>query len=423
MIHDGRVKGLPLVDYLDTKANIEALSNLEEGMTAYASDTDELGAYDGSAWHWSRLDIDHMTGSTYVSVQDWFDVTQSSGIISGGAVTSDGDGSITVAAGQGMIRSAASDIGDIKFFDWSEDTSLTPDDGVASFISMDYNGGGAGVPAPRTDTSNPSNGQTVFNLAHVFREGNDVYVADMAATIPSSLKRVYQQHLEDSMVDVVSGGIVSESGARYLAVTEIVAWHGLNRETFAAIDTDNGDDLELYYNDGAWQENTVSQLGNSQYNNYGVGLANLTSNKYGVYWVYIDFVGNLLVVYGTLNGTLAAATEMAPPTQLPPHAADFSILAAKIIFQEGGANFTQVLSTSGVIFTASGAVEHNETAGLQGGTAEKYYHVMDPQTGWTAATGTADRTTFATNTVTLEELAQRVKALIDDGITHELIGA
>jgi len=45
------------------------------------------------------------------------------------------------------------------------------------------------------------------------------------------------------------------------------------------------------------------------------------------------------------------------------------------------------------------------------------------QTGWAAATGTATRTAFATSTVTTEQLAQRVKALIDDLISHGLIGA
>lgn len=43
-------------------------------------------------------------------------------------------------------------------------------------------------------------------------------------------------------------------------------------------------------------------------------------------------------------------------------------------------------------------------------------------TGWQAATGTATRTTFDTATVTLPLLAQRMKALIDDLITHGLIG-
>lgn len=49
--------------------------------------------------------------------------------------------------------------------------------------------------------------------------------------------------------------------------------------------------------------------------------------------------------------------------------------------------------------------------------------VSSRATGWAAATGTATRTTFVTSTVTLPQLAERVKALIDDLIAHGLIGA
>lgn len=50
--------------------------------------------------------------------------------------------------------------------------------------------------------------------------------------------------------------------------------------------------------------------------------------------------------------------------------------------------------------------------------------VLDSRkTGWTAATGTATRSTFATSTVTTAQLAERVKALIDDLIAHGLIGS
>ena len=45
------------------------------------------------------------------------------------------------------------------------------------------------------------------------------------------------------------------------------------------------------------------------------------------------------------------------------------------------------------------------------------------QTGWSAATGTATRSSFATSSVTLPVLAEHVKALIDDLIAHGLIGA
>jgi hypothetical protein len=70
-------------------------------------------------------------------------------------------------------------------------------------------------------------------------------------------------------------------------------------------------------------------------------------------------------------------------------------------------------------------------AGGAGGTTGLYFGpgssgptkvVGERITGWAAATGTATRTTFATGSVTLPQLAERVKALIDDMITHGLIG-
>lgn len=45
------------------------------------------------------------------------------------------------------------------------------------------------------------------------------------------------------------------------------------------------------------------------------------------------------------------------------------------------------------------------------------------KTGWGAPTGTATRTTFDTGTVTLVQLAERVKALLDDLTSHGLVGA
>jgi hypothetical protein len=41
----------------------------------------------------------------------------------------------------------------------------------------------------------------------------------------------------------------------------------------------------------------------------------------------------------------------------------------------------------------------------------------------TAATGTATRTTFVTGSVTTAQLAERVKALIDDLISYDIIGS
>lgn len=45
------------------------------------------------------------------------------------------------------------------------------------------------------------------------------------------------------------------------------------------------------------------------------------------------------------------------------------------------------------------------------------------RTGWTASTGTATRSAYDTASVTTAQLAERVKALLDDLISHGLIGA
>lgn len=94
--------------------------------------------------------------------------------------------------------------------------------------------------------------------------------------------------------------------------------------------------------------------------------------------------------------------------------------------------------------SSGGAIRiiHNNTAALQikntDITSPVFFNTADSykvsgsavvkarKTGWTTATGTATRTTFDTATVTTVQLAERVKALIDDlHITagHGLIGA
>ena len=62
MIVDGRVLAKPLVAFADTKANVEAviLTAADEGALAYATDTNEFGTYDGSAWAWG-VSVDHNT--------------------------------------------------------------------------------------------------------------------------------------------------------------------------------------------------------------------------------------------------------------------------------------------------------------------------------------------------------------------------
>lgn len=45
-------QGIPETVYKDIKANVEAITSPVEGMIAYATDTNELGSYNGTTWDW-----------------------------------------------------------------------------------------------------------------------------------------------------------------------------------------------------------------------------------------------------------------------------------------------------------------------------------------------------------------------------------
>jgi len=72
---------------------------------------------------------------------------------------------------------------------------------------------------------------------------------------------------------------------------------------------------------------------------------------------------------------------------------------------------------------ASGVSATLRLEGIAGALQVNNVQVVSARrTGWTAATGTETRSTFATSTVTLPQLAERVAAIIDDLTAHGLIG-
>jgi hypothetical protein len=176
----------------------------------------------------------------------------------------------------------------------------------------------------------------------------------------------------------VSGAIVSETGTRNIAITSGVMYAGLNRITTDAIDTNVSDTFEYYYTNGSggWQylSETATQINNTQYDNGGT-LTNLTANRYRTDFIYLSNDGQLLVMLGTNNSTLANAQAISPPSSLPPHIRYFATLIAEVIVQQGQANLIEVDNVETTSFSSSGAVVHNETTGKQGGTTNEYYHL------------------------------------------------
>lgn len=89
-----------------------------------------------------------------------------------------------------------------------------------------------------------------------------------------------------------------------------------------------------------------------------------------------------------------------------------------------GINFSDVTFSQFAIFTNNFAVDDAGACTANGGFWAFGARLLGARsTGWTAMTGTADlNSTFATGSVTLVQLAQRVKALQDTLMGHGLIG-
>jgi hypothetical protein len=160
---------------------------------------------------------------------------------------------------------------------------------------------------------------------------------------------------------------------------------------------------------------------------YRIGADDLGFATNGTLRFRIDSSGNLRAQ----NGALVLGTESAAIQ------ADASYLYLKdpsggnrIIIGEVGVDNRVMINLQSTAGGSSFVVrDSGGTQAMKINDAGNLFDKNDVQllttrrTGWAAPTGTATRTTFATSTVTLPLLAERVKALIDDLTTHGVIGA
>jgi len=347
------LKRLLRYDTLDRELTIEADTIVEGDLTA-----DDV-----------ILDDWRLNTSTHKSVIDWFNVIQSSGYITGGDFIDNGDGTLTVQAGVGIIKTVNSAFGPTLFFNWPE-TTLTPPNNDDSFIIVAYNGGSPVVYLSSTKTADA---RTSFYLGKVFRYGDTIHTLKAGLDVTEPMKRT-QSRLNSVHGEIVraSGLVCGETGERYLTITAGVLFAGLTRYTTDAVDTSGADTFEYWYHSsGEWTFTNSSQIENAQYDN-GTDLVNLTSNRYAVSWVYMGAEGTPIVVAGTGNYTLTQAEEAQPPA-VPGRVSEFSTIIAKIIIvQEGGTSFYSVRSAFDIKFATSVITQHNELGGLEADDHTQY---------------------------------------------------
>jgi len=300
-----------------------------------------------------EISLEYIGTPTYKTLQDWLNNTQSAGKFSGGEIIENAaaNGTIDVAAGTGFIKTTDSGIGTTKFFDWAEEEGIALTDNSVNHVYIDYNGGSpvVGVTTNRTTI----NGRTKFIIGRVYREGTTLHILDASINLPEAIRLEYERLLDVRGFERASGGEISEVGERYLASTAGVFYLGLNKIETSAQNTSDADRFTYWYRDGGGGWTKVAnqqQIDNQHYDDGSGTLATLTTNRYGVHWVYVHFDSDINVVYGQGNYKLTEAELAVPPDTVPDLVGEFGILAAKIIVQKSGTNLLAIESAYKVLF-------------------------------------------------------------------------
>lgn len=315
------------------------------------------------------IELARIAGSTYSTVQHLQDIFHSPGWVSGGSITDDGDGTITVAAGTGLIRAINGQTDTIFYMDWAAEAganvALTAN--TMHWVYVEYN---AGAPRVVARTTKSADFQRDVLLGSVYRNGANVLhiteesrhqVGDHAGAMIRRMKDV-------APFARVSGGVLSESGTRNLAITAGNWWQGLSEFTTAALDTSVSGSFITAYQDGGggWTlASAQTQINNTQYDNGTGALATLGNNQYGVHWVYIENDSSVYVVYGRGDYTLSNAQDAPVPANVPPWFAEsHARLLGKVIIQKDSATFESAESVFDATFDPAVPTDHGGLAGL-----------------------------------------------------------
>ena len=317
---------------------------------------------------------------TYETAQDWFNVIQTSGIISGFELSnSRSNTELDVAAGTGIIKTTDSEIGCSASFDFAGVQNVTLTGNNINYIYLDYNVGTPQIVATTNRASIELNRH--FIIGRVYKNNSTLHILNAGVHLPNLARNEHERLVERDGFTYSSGAITSETGTLNLAITAGVWFLGHNRLTTNALDSSVADTwIYTHYGAASWitDNATASAVDTTHYNDGTDVLASLGSNNYGAQWVYISTDSHWYIIYDTINGTLSAAQAVTPPTSLPSYLEHMGELIAKIIHKQDG-TIVSIEIIQEVEFTAAGIPNHNDTGSLQGGTANEYYHLTSAE--------------------------------------------
>lgn len=340
--------------------------------------------FDKSTLPTSDFDVPMWDTNVWKSSSYYFDLhnrIDGSFRLYGGIITDNGDGTIAISAGVGMVHSTDGAIegsaenessfwiSPMEEVSWNAIASFGISEGLTdnayNFIYYDY----------ETQTIKATTNfysislHREFTLGRVYKAGTEI-TARLCGTNAWAFDKRVQLFGEEVFPVVRATGMILGNGSteRTIAVTAGVLWAGLvNRFSVNAFDSSATDTFNYWYRDGigGWTRVTgQTQIDNANYDDNSGALASLTNNRYGVHWVYEVHDGSIHVVYGRGNYILSQAELAIAPTGLPGIVDAYATIIGKIIVQEGSTTFYSIENPFGTLFQTSSITDHTELSSL-----------------------------------------------------------
>jgi len=319
--------------------------------------------------------------------QDWVHYAWSSGLVYGGGIVDNGNGSVTLANAEVMLRSADTDHANLAVY-FVPGATLTLTNNDVNYVHADYNGGS---PIFTTSTApDDINGHTQTMLYVLSRRDSEIVGIDATSqnvdvgTKVDDLLVLSDGYKYGPFTHATGGSRIGNGTATYITLTEGKFYYGLTPVAHPSFDTsiagtNSNNVFRYYYNRSAWTYTADSKtISNTQYDNAGT-LTALSNNRYRTDYVYLvpdGILGNsyLVVVYGNTQFQTSAEAAVAPvPSSLPSEIDGLAILVGQVIAQQGSNTIT--VASFRTDFAVSPVTNHNALAGLQGGTTGQYYHL------------------------------------------------
>jgi len=419
-----------------TEPRVDANTNVVNSINHIADDTkhrviNDAGTSATELWSASKITTELSTKSdighghlssditmlnagapSFTNTQHVQDVFHSSGWTSGGLVTSNGNGTVNVSAGEGFLRNANNRLSPLYFIAWPLTSNVSLTDNILNYIWVSYNGG---TPSIVTSTT-ILNEYTNMPIARVYRSGINLTIDETAKHRVADHAGLMIKRMEDTMpfMRAVNGGaIISATGTRNFIVSQGTFWAGLTEVTTPAFNS-SSTQFNYYYRNGSggWNVTLSNQINNTQYDNNSGVLQTLGNNRLSSHWIYLGRNGNVSVLHSQGEySTQSLAEASGSPTTLPPAMFQHSLIG-KIIIVKNATTFTSILSTfTNALSTsstqdASGVSYSNTTSGLSATTVQGAIDEID---------GVVDGKASTTHTHTASEINDLSTTTVSEG--------